>query len=251
MADRWCSSATARPRGAPVATPAAPTSRSTTRGDASPKACSRCSPASPASTTPSSSRARSSGPATRDAGRPRRPGPGRARTSSSGTTARPRASAPTSCASRPRWSIWTRHDPRRRVARTTVGHRVDKVLARVRRRGPPRGPVRPRPPPADPRGPVVRSGRRPGSAFALDPASVSILGHEREAHVIEHWNLVANRRPRTLHRHRLTWRLGLRPTRSIGLRLSRYHPRDERATAPRLHDSDRHRRPPSSSPATT
>ena len=30
-----------------------------------------------------------------------------------------------------------------------------------------------------------------GSAFALDPASVSILGHEREDHVIERWNLVA------------------------------------------------------------
>ena len=29
-----------------------------------------------------------------------------------------------------------------------------------------------------------------GSAFALDPASVSILGHEREDHVVERWNMV-------------------------------------------------------------
>lgn len=90
----------------------------------------------------------------------------------------------------PGWSVWT-HPILGGESLEDVGHRADKVLARV----------------ADEDPLVVLFAHAHilrilaarwcgldaglGSAFALDPASVSILGHEREDHVIERWNLVA------------------------------------------------------------
>jgi broad specificity phosphatase PhoE len=90
----------------------------------------------------------------------------------------------------PGWSVWT-HPILGGESLEDVGHRADKVLARVA---------------ADDRLVVLFAHAHIlrilaarwcgldaglGSAFALDPASVSILGHEREDHVIERWNLVA------------------------------------------------------------
>jgi broad specificity phosphatase PhoE len=90
----------------------------------------------------------------------------------------------------PGWSVWT-HPILGGESLEDVGHRADKVLARV----------------AEEDRLVVLFAHAHilrilaarwcgldaglGSAFALDPASVSILGHEREDHVIERWNLVA------------------------------------------------------------
>jgi broad specificity phosphatase PhoE len=90
----------------------------------------------------------------------------------------------------PGWSVWT-HPIVGGESLEDVGHRADKVLARVA---------------AEDRIVVLFAHAHIlrilaarwcgldaglGSAFALDPASVSILGHEREDHVIERWNLVA------------------------------------------------------------
>ena len=89
----------------------------------------------------------------------------------------------------PGWSVWT-HDPAGGETVEQVGARADRVLERVARAerlvvlvahahvlrilaarwcG------------LDPRG---------GRMFMLDPAGVSILGHERETRCIERWNLV-------------------------------------------------------------
>jgi broad specificity phosphatase PhoE len=89
----------------------------------------------------------------------------------------------------PGWSVWT-HPIVGGESLEQVGHRADRVLARV----------------ADEDRLVVLFAHAHilrilaarwcgldaglGSVFTLDPASVSILGHERETHVIERWNLV-------------------------------------------------------------
>jgi broad specificity phosphatase PhoE len=89
----------------------------------------------------------------------------------------------------PGWSVWT-HPIVGGESLEQVGHRADEVLARV----------------AGEERLVVLFAHAHilriltarwlgldaglGSAFALDPASVSILGHERETHVIERWNFV-------------------------------------------------------------
>jgi probable phosphoglycerate mutase len=90
----------------------------------------------------------------------------------------------------PGWSVWT-HPIVGGESLEDVGHRADEVLARVA---------------AEHRLVVLFAHAHilrilaarwcgldagVGSVFALDPASVSILGHEREDHVIERWNLVA------------------------------------------------------------
>jgi len=89
----------------------------------------------------------------------------------------------------PGWSVWT-HPIVGGESLEQVGHRADKVLARVA--GEDRLVV------LFAHAHILRiltarwlgldAGL--GSAFALDPASVSILGHERETHVIERWNFV-------------------------------------------------------------
>jgi broad specificity phosphatase PhoE len=89
----------------------------------------------------------------------------------------------------PGWSVWT-HPIEGGESLEEVGHRADLVLARV----------------ADEDHLVVLFAHAHilrilaarwcgldaglGSVFTLDPASVSILGHERETRVIERWNLV-------------------------------------------------------------
>ena len=114
-----------------------------------------------------------------------------------------------------------------------VGARADRVIAQVvapRRAG---GAVRPRPRAAHPRRPLVRLAADDGAGLTLEPASISLLGHERDTPVIERWNHAP---PSDRHEQR-------RPTRPTGA--SRYHFPDERRRLLRLHDSDRdhdHRR---------
>ena len=89
----------------------------------------------------------------------------------------------------PGWSVWT-HPILGGESLEQVGHRADEVLARVA--GEDRLVV------LFAHAHILRilaarwcgldAGL--GSVFTLDPASVSILGHERETHVIERWNLV-------------------------------------------------------------
>jgi broad specificity phosphatase PhoE len=89
----------------------------------------------------------------------------------------------------PGWSVWT-HPIVGGESLEEVGDRADKVLARIA---------------AEERLVVLFAHAHIlrilaarwcgldaglGSVFALDPASVSILGHEREDHVIERWNMV-------------------------------------------------------------
>jgi broad specificity phosphatase PhoE len=89
----------------------------------------------------------------------------------------------------PGWTVWT-HNPEGGETVDDVGARVDRLLARIR---------------AEPRVVVafahahllrILTARwcgldpRAGRMFLLDPASVSILGHERETPAIERWNLV-------------------------------------------------------------
>jgi probable phosphoglycerate mutase len=89
----------------------------------------------------------------------------------------------------PGWSVWT-HDPEGGETLRQVGSRADRVLERVH--GESRLVV------------IVAHAHvlriltarwcgldpRIGRMFMLDPASVSILGHERETRCIERWNLV-------------------------------------------------------------
>jgi len=89
----------------------------------------------------------------------------------------------------PGWSVWT-HPIMGGESLEEVGDRADKVLARIA---------------AEERLVVLFAHAHIlrilaarwcgldaglGSVFALDPASVSILGREREDHVIERWNMV-------------------------------------------------------------
>jgi broad specificity phosphatase PhoE len=89
----------------------------------------------------------------------------------------------------PGWSVWT-HDPDGGETVDEVGARADRVLERIH---------------AEDRLVVAfahahmlriltarwcRLDPRAGRMFMLDPASVSILGHERETRCIERWNLV-------------------------------------------------------------
>jgi broad specificity phosphatase PhoE len=89
----------------------------------------------------------------------------------------------------PGWSVWT-HDPVDGETVDEVAARADRVLARIH----------------DTPGVVLAVAHahilrvltarwcgldpRVGRMFMLDPASVSILGHERETRCIERWNLV-------------------------------------------------------------
>jgi broad specificity phosphatase PhoE len=89
----------------------------------------------------------------------------------------------------PGWSVWT-HDPEGGETVDEVAARADRLLARVH--GETRLVV------AFAHAHVLRilTARwcrldpRAGRLFILDPASVSILGHERETRCIERWNLV-------------------------------------------------------------
>lgn len=89
----------------------------------------------------------------------------------------------------PGWSVWT-HDPEGGETVDDVGARADRLLARIH---------------AEQRVVVAFAHAhllriltvrwcgldpRAGRMFLLDPASVSILGHERETRCIERWNLV-------------------------------------------------------------
>ena len=96
-------------------------------------------------------------------------------------------------AERPGWSLWTDGAPGGEVA-AQVGERVDRVIARALEAG---GDVA-----LFAHGHVLRvlaarwlelpSER--GASFALDTASVSELGFERETRVLWHWNVVNGRR---------------------------------------------------------
>jgi len=91
---------------------------------------------------------------------------------------------------RPRWSLWTDGVPGGETA-AAVAERVDRVLGRARGAG---GSVA-----LFAHGHVLRvlTARwlalppEDGRLFAMDPAAVSVLGYEREAPVIRHWNIDA------------------------------------------------------------
>ena len=111
-------------------------------------------------------------------------------TCSSGTTgctrvSRPRRSAPRS----PDWSVWT-HEVVGGESVDQVGARADRVIERAVARRRRRRARRPRPLPADPRRSMDRAAARPGPATSRStPASMSVLGWERETRVIRHWNI--------------------------------------------------------------
>ena len=89
----------------------------------------------------------------------------------------------------PGWTVWT-HDPEGGETLAAVAARADRLLSRIH----------------DTAGVVVAFAHahilrvltarwceldpRAGRMFMLDPASVSVLGHERETRCIERWNLV-------------------------------------------------------------
>jgi probable phosphoglycerate mutase len=89
----------------------------------------------------------------------------------------------------PGWTVWT-HDPEGGETVDQVATRADRVLARVHREQ--------RLVVLVAHAHVLRilTARwceldpRAGRMYMLDPASVSILGHERETRCIERWNLV-------------------------------------------------------------
>jgi broad specificity phosphatase PhoE len=92
---------------------------------------------------------------------------------------------------RPRWSLWLDGVPRGESA-ASVGTRVDRVIKEVREDEGPEGAVA-----VFAHGHVLRVltarwlGLPPGDGrlFAFSPASVSVLGWERENPVIVRWNL--------------------------------------------------------------
>ena len=87
---------------------------------------------------------------------------------------------------RPGWSLWRDGVP--------GGETIDQVAARTRRSSRPRigrgrcRAVRPRPRAAGVDRLLARSAAGRGRLFALGTAAVSVLGYERDTHVIVKWN---------------------------------------------------------------